>query len=187
MSKKKKHASDADEAVRLCETIAENLGLGESCGRAAGESFAAGPFTCGTDAGSSSCAGCPSQNAATGRCASQETVIDCGASQAADPVCEEKEEPLAEPTEEERTAILALDHASVSRLLRAEEPLTVAVATEFIVFYSLKVAEALRQSNEFHHVMQPTPETSAVECIAMDIVRNAVTSSLEMEASGLYA
>ena len=152
----------------------------DSCGRsAAPEPVAAGirasgpaksPFT-------DLCGSCPSQgdaDACSG-CAQEtgpESGLDCG---------QAEEAPLPEPTEEERAAVLAMDYETISRALKEEEPIAVAVATEFIVHYSIKVAEVLRNGEEFLHVVKPTVSTPMVECIAMDIVRSSVSASLQAE------
>ena len=190
MSKKAKH-----EPVEKKAAAAENHGvtledavIAELCERIGPEALAeilanpptgmgvADPFaSCSPDA----CASCPSKSAG---CAPQ----DAAAPQEAEACPPFEPEPLPAPTEEERAAILALDHRSASMALRAEEPMVTAVATEFIVQYSLKVAEVLRQGNEFLHVVNPTESTPAIECIAMAIVRESVAESLAQEASGWY-
>ena len=197
MSKHKKHAPvekqggasnapafDLEDAViaELCERIgpealAEILREGMP---GAGEMpvGAKDPFVAGAEGCSpSDCASCPSKTAGSA----------CGFPQKPVPACEElEEEPLVEPTEEERAAILALDYAAVAQALNEEEPVTVAVTTGFIVQYSLKVAQALREGNEFLHVVNPTESTPAIECIAMAIVRESVAESLAQESSGRY-
>ena len=189
MSKKAKHkhAEEKAAAVENQGVTLEDAVIAELCERIgpealaeilanppAGMGAAADPFSsCSPDA----CGGCPSKSAG---CAPQ------AAAEAGDGREPFEEEPLPTPTEEERAFILALDHRSASMALRAEEPLVTAVATEFIVHYSLKVAEVLRQGNEFLHVVNPTESTPAIECIAMAIVRESVAESLAQEASGWY-
>jgi hypothetical protein len=99
----------------------------------------------------------------------------------------EEDVSLPEPTPEERAAILAMDLPSAVKALKADDPVTVAVTTEFIVRYSLKVAQTLRESDDFLHVVTPEESMPAVERIAMGIVREAVSESLAMEASGMSA
>ena len=189
MSKKAKHkhAEEKAAAVENQGVTLEDAVIAELCERIgpealaeilanppAGMGAAADPFSsCSPDA----CGGCPSKSAG---CAPQ------AAAEAGDGREPFEEEPLPTPTEEERAFILALDHRSASMALRAEEPLVTAVATEFIVHYSLKVAEVLRQGNEFLHVVNPTESTPAIECIAMAIVRESVAESLAQESSGRY-
>ena len=189
MSKKAKHkhAEEKAAAVENQGVTLEDAVIAELCERIgpealaeilanppAGMGAAADPFSsCSPDA----CGGCPSKSAG---CAPQ------AAAEAGDGREQFEEEPLPTPTEEERAFILALDHRSASMALRAEEPLVTAVATEFIVHYSLKVAEVLRQGNEFLHVVNPTESTPAIECIAMAIVRESVAESLAQESSGRY-
>lgn len=191
MSKKAKH-EPAEEKAAAAENrgvTLEDAVIAELCERIGPEALAeilanppAGmgapdPFSsCSPDA----CGSCPSKSAG---CAPQEAAAPHGAGDGYEPF---EPEPLSMPTEEERTAILALDHRSASMALRAEEPLVTAVATEFIVHYSLKVAEVLRQGNEFLHVVNPTESTPAIECIAMAIVRESVAESLAQESSGRY-
>ncbi|MDR2489169.1 MAG: hypothetical protein LBD42_06745 [Desulfovibrio sp.] len=132
----------------------------------------------------SACASCAAKSPAGACCPSQSGDADLAAN---DLAAGNEEISLPAPTQEERAAILALDYASVSQALRADDPVTVAVTTEFIVHYSLKVAQVLREGNEFLHVVTHEESTPAVERIAMGIVREAVSESLAMEASGLSA
>lgn len=202
MSKKAKHTEPAaNKAVAEdCGVTLEDAVIAELCERIGPEALAeilanppagmgvADPFSsCSPDA----CAACPSKSAGCAPHEAAEPRESQSDRSSPDPEsgngCTPFEpEALPVPTEEERAAILALDHRSVSRALRAEEPIATAVATEFIVHYSLKVAEVLRQGNEFAHVVKPTESTPAVECIAMAIVRESVAESLAMEASGWH-
>ena len=190
MSKKAKH-----EPVEKKAAAAENHGvtledavIAELCERIGPEALAeilanpptgmgvADPFaSCSPDA----CASCPSKSAG---CAPQ----DAAAPQEAEACPPFEPEPLPAPTEEERAAILALDHRAVTRALSADEPIAVAVATEYIVYYSLKVADALREGTEYLHVLQCAEDTSAVERIAMALVSESVRESLEQESAGWY-
>ena len=189
MSKKAKHkhAEEKAAAVENQGVTLEDAVIAELCERIgpealaeilanppAGMGAAADPFSsCSPDA----CGGCPSKSAG---CAPQ------AAAEAGDGREPFEEEPLPTPTEEERAAILALDHRAVTRALSADEPIAVAVATEYIVYYSLKVADALRQGTEYLHVLKCAEDTSAVERIAMALVSESVRESLEQESAGWY-
>lgn len=185
----KSQGMDLEDAIiaELCERIgpealAEILAAGpppgmdapeRPAGAGAADMFAAcSPDACGTCPSKSADCGLPLANSAAG-----------GEEFAGAPA---EEKPLPVPTAEERAAILALDHRAVSRALNEEEPVAVAVATEYIVYYSLKVAEALRQGTEYLHVMQCAEDTSAVERIAMAIVSESVRESLAQESAGWY-
>jgi hypothetical protein len=185
MSKKKKSPSSAKHAAKP-GAAAAIASAASACATREGAAAAAGscagamnnPFIfAAPGCAPSACAGCASKSPSCPPAQSFE----------AGPEAAREEELLPEPTAEERSEILALDHASVTRALRADEPAVVAVTTEFIVQYSLKVAQVLREGNEFFHVVTPTQETPAVERIAMNIVREAVSESLAMEASGWSA
>ena len=179
----KKQGVDLEDAIiaELCERIgpealAEILAAGPPPGmdapeRPAGAGAADLFASCSPDA----CGTCPSKSAG---CASPQ------ANDASEALLQDISLPI--PTEEERAAVLALDHRTVSRALNEQEPVVVAVATEYIVYYSLKVAEALRQGTEYLHVMQGAEDTSAVERIAMAIVSESVRESLEQESAGWY-
>ena len=178
----KKQGVDLEDAIiaELCERIgpealAEILAAGPPPGmdapeRPAGAGAADLFASCSPDA----CGTCPSQSAG------------CGLPQADASAGAVEEIPLLVPTEEERAAILALDHRAVTRALSADEPIAVAVATEYIVYYSLKVADALREGTEYLHVLQCAEDTSAVERIAMALVSESVRESLEQESAGWY-
>ena len=178
----KKQGVDLEDAIiaELCErigpeTLAEILAAGPPPGmdapeRPAGAGAADLFASCSPDA----CGTCPSQSAG------------CGLPQADASAGAVEEIPLPVPTEEERAAILALDHRAVTRALSADEPIAVAVATEYIVYYSLTVADALREGTEYLHVLQCAEDTSAVERIAMARVSESVRESLEQESAGWY-
>ena len=85
---------------------------------------------------------------------------------------------LVIPTEEERTAALALTLEEAAQALGEEEPVAVAVATEFIMSYAVKVGELLRAGNDYLECLTPGDTTPALEEIAMDIVRDAVSKKL---------
>ena len=184
------HGVALEDAViaELCERIGPEA-LAEILANPLAGMGAAGPFSsCSPDA----CAACPSKSAGCvpqkplapeEPVAPQETVVSREAASGETPSVEEL---LPTLTEEERSAVLALDHKAVSEALSREESVVSTVATEFIMYYSLRVAEALRQGNEFLHVVKPTESTPAVERIAMAIVREAVSESLAQEASGWY-
>lgn len=149
-----------------------------SCGRSAGQGpvpvAVKSPFvdlcgSCPSKGDADACPGCAPETKAAN---AQEPAMDCGRNE---------EEPLPVPTEEERAVILAMDYETISQALRDEEPIAVAVATEYIVHYSLKVAEVLRNGEEYHHVVKPTRSTPVVEGLAMEIVRSSVAASLEQE------
>ena len=178
----KNQGVDLEDAIiaELCERIgpealAEILAAGPPPGmdapeRPAGAGAADLFASCSPDA----CGTCPSKSAG------------CGLPEGDVPADAAEEISLPVPTEEERAAVLALDHRAVTRALGAEEPIAVAVATEYIVYYSLKVAEALRQGTEYLHVLKCAEDTSAVERIAMALVSESVRESLEQESAGWY-
>ena len=178
----KNQGVDLEDAIiaELCERIgpealAEILAAGPPPGmdapeRPAGAGAADLFASCSPDA----CGTCPSKSAG---CGLPEAEASAGAAE---------EIPLPVPTEEERAAILALDHRAVTRALSADEPIAVAVATDYIVYYSLKVADALRQGTEYLHVLKCAEDTSAVERIAMALVSESVRESLEQESAGWY-
>jgi hypothetical protein len=172
--------------AELCERIGPEALADILAGAPAGTG-GADPFSsCSPDA----CASCPSQAAG---CAAPQGIFhnadaaapsDIGGTGDAGGDAAREEVPLPTPTEAEREAVFALDHREVSQALGREDPLVTAVATEFIVYYSLRVAEALHKGNEFLHLVKPGRSTPAVESIAMTIVRESVTGSLAEEASG---
>ena len=186
----KKQGMDLEDAIiaELCERIgpealAEILAAGPPPGMDASERPAgAGAAEMFASCSPEACGACPSKSAGCGL-----PQAEAASGAAGGYACAPAEEPpLPVPTEEERAAILALDHRAVSRALSEEEPVAVAVATEYIVYYSLKVAAALREGTEYLHVMQCAEDTSAVERIAMAIVSESVRESLEQESAGWY-
>ena len=180
----KKQGMDLEDAIiaELCERIgpealAEILAAGPPPGmdapaRPAGAGAADMFAACSPEA----CGACPSKSAG------------CGLPQADEAPGGEApaQETLPTPTEEERAAVLALDHRAVTRALGEDDPIVVAVATEYIVYYSLKVAEALREGTEYLHVLRCPEDISAVERIAMALVSESVRESLEQEAAGWH-
>ena len=185
----KKQGVDLEDALiaELCERIgpealAEILAAGPPPGMDAPERPAgAGAADMFASCSPEACGTCPSKSAGCGLPQAEATAG--GESGVCAPA---EENPLPVPTEEERAAILALDHRAVTRALSADEPIAVAVATEYIVYYSLKVADALREGTEYRHVLQCAEDTSAVERIAMALVSESVRESLEQEAAGWY-
>ena len=85
------------------------------------------------------------------------------------------------PTEEERSALSRLSYEQATRALEAEDPVAVAVATEYILDYSKKVGELLKEDKDYLELLTPRPEQSAIERIAMELVLEAVEEELDGE------
>lgn len=85
------------------------------------------------------------------------------------------------PTEAERMALYRLSYDEVMDALENEEPVAVAVATEFILDYSEKVGELLKAGKDYLDLLAPRPELPAVERIAMELVLETVEDELNGE------
>lgn len=81
-------------------------------------------------------------------------------------------------SDERRSELLALDEEAALRLLDAEDPEAVSLATEFVLAYSHQVGTLLQQDKEYLHVLTPTATTSGIEAQAMLLVRQAVEEEL---------
>lgn len=89
------------------------------------------------------------------------------------------EPPLIQPTKEERAKVMAYDFEHAATAISMDEPITMAVATEFIVQYSIKAADTLREGKDYIELLTPTDATPAVERIAMEIVRESLDLQME--------
>jgi|GEM_PF-6912209 len=85
------------------------------------------------------------------------------------------------PTAEERTALAKLSYDQAMQALEAEDPVAVAVATEYILDYSEKVGELLKQGKDYLELLAPRPELSAIERIAVELVLETVEEELDGE------
>jgi uncharacterized membrane protein len=85
------------------------------------------------------------------------------------------------PTQEERAALFRLGHDQVMQALEAEDPVAVAVATEYILDYSEKVGALLKEGKDYLELLAPRPDLSAIERIAMEIVLETVEEELDGE------
>lgn len=88
---------------------------------------------------------------------------------------------MNKPTAEERAAMLALDYQAASNALERADPVALAVATEFILQYSEKVGEELKQGRDYLNLLTPDDKTPPIERIAMEIVLESVEEELESE------
>ena len=82
---------------------------------------------------------------------------------------------------EEREALLALDYKAALDALENEDAAAVALATEYIVQYSEKVGEELKQGRDYLALLAPKENTPAIERIAMEIVLESVEDELDSE------
>jgi hypothetical protein len=83
------------------------------------------------------------------------------------------------PIEEERAALFRLSYDQAMKALEAEDPAAVAVATEYILDYSEKVGELLKEGKDYLKLLNPRPELTAIERIAIEIVLETVEEALE--------
>lgn len=82
---------------------------------------------------------------------------------------------------EERAALLALEYAEAMEALEAEEPLAVAVATEYLLHYSEQVGELLKTGQDYLSLLTPSAAMPAIERIAMEVVLETVEEELDKE------
>ena len=85
------------------------------------------------------------------------------------------------PTEEERAALFLLGYDETIKALEAEDPAAVAVATEYILSYSEKVGQLLKEGKDYLELLTPRPELPAIERIAMELVLETVEEELDGE------
>ena len=88
---------------------------------------------------------------------------------------------MCKPSAEEREALLALDYKAALDALENEDTAVVALATEYIVQYSEKVGEELKQGRDYLALLAPKENTPAIERIAMEIVLESVEDELDSE------
>lgn len=88
---------------------------------------------------------------------------------------------MSNPSAEERAVVLALDYKAASEALEKADPVALAVATEFILQYSEKVGEELKQGRDYLALLSPTDKTPAIERISMEIVLESVEEELNEE------
>lgn len=84
-------------------------------------------------------------------------------------------------TPEERAGVLALDYEAASEALENADPVALAVATEYILQYSEKVGEELKQGKDYLDLLTATDKTPPIERIAMEIVLDSVEEELDQE------
>lgn len=82
---------------------------------------------------------------------------------------------------EERAALHALSYDEAIDALEREDPAAVALATEYILFYSEKVGELLREGRDYLDLLTPSGDTPALQCIAMEMVLETAEEELDSE------
>lgn len=85
------------------------------------------------------------------------------------------------PSAEERAALLALGRPEAMAALEREDPLALALATEFINIYAAKITDALKKGHDYLPLFTPADGTPHIERIAMEIVLESVEDELEAE------
>ena len=85
------------------------------------------------------------------------------------------------PSEEERAALMRLSYDEAMRALDAEDPVAVVVATEYILEYSEKVGELLKNGQDYLALLAPDPALPAIERIARELVLETVEDELDSE------
>ena len=85
------------------------------------------------------------------------------------------------PTADERAALARLSYDQATQALEAEDPVAVAVATEYILVYSAKVGQLLKGGKDYLELLALRPELSAIERIAIEFVLEAVEEELDGE------
>jgi hypothetical protein len=83
-------------------------------------------------------------------------------------------------TPDDRAALLALDDAAAREALEREDPKALALVTEFILAYSAKLGEELKQGRDYLPLLTPQGQPP-LECIAMEIVLDSAEDELESE------
>ena len=86
-----------------------------------------------------------------------------------------------QPTAEERAALLALGRVEAMAALEREDPLALALATEFISLYAEKITDALKNGRDYLPLFTPADDIPHIERIAMEIVLESVEDELESE------
>ena len=89
--------------------------------------------------------------------------------------------PTPEIPTEERAALFRLDYDQAAQALETEDPVAVAIATEYILDYSEKVGKLLKDGKDYLELLTPGPETPAIERIAMELVLETVEEELDGE------
>ena len=90
-------------------------------------------------------------------------------------------EPCAAPTEAERAALFKLNYEQALAALEKEDPVAVAVATEFILDLSEQVGVLLKEGKDYLAFLTPLPNAPAIERIAMEMVMETVEDELAEE------
>jgi len=85
------------------------------------------------------------------------------------------------PTADERAALSLLSYDQALQALEAEDPVAVAVATEYIQSYSEKLGQLLKDGKDYLELLAPSPELPAIERIAMELVLETVEEELDRE------
>jgi hypothetical protein len=88
---------------------------------------------------------------------------------------------MYKPSAEEQEALLALDYKAASEALENEDAAALALATKYILEYSEKVGEELKQGRDYLALLTPKEHTPAIERIAMEIVLESVEEELDSE------
>lgn len=88
------------------------------------------------------------------------------------------DEPLSP---EKRAGLLALSYEDAMDALEREDFAAVALATEYILSYSEKVGELLKQGRDYFELLTPTQATPAFERIAMELVLETAEEELNSE------
>lgn len=86
-----------------------------------------------------------------------------------------------ELSQEDRSALLALDRTQAMAALEKEEPGALALATEFIDVYADKISLALKAGKDYLSFFEASETTPAIEKIAMEIVLESIEEELESE------
>lgn len=80
-----------------------------------------------------------------------------------------------------RAALLALSYDDAVAALENEDPAAVTMATEYILAYSEKVGELLKQGSDYLALLTPSASTPALERIAMELVLETAEEELDAE------
>jgi hypothetical protein len=85
------------------------------------------------------------------------------------------------PDPARRAALLALSADEAAALLDADDPQALALAEEFVLAYSARAGECLKDGGDYLDMLSPGPETPALEVMAMEAVLEALEAELERE------
>lgn len=88
---------------------------------------------------------------------------------------------FAMPSDEERAALFMLCYEEAADALEREDPVAVAIATEYILQYSEQVGELLKNGRDYLELLSPKENTPAIERLAMEVVLEAVEEELAGE------